>query len=498
MISMKVTLGGKTHTVYGGLRWVNLSTSDAGKPRRPDSREGSRPTAPAAQATGKPMRQLKAEIAKQRLTHGCLVQDANEPPNWMLGTLKGNPKDAIAGIVWVARSNPNERILYVEQHDGGATWLVATDQGRMANSPGTDELVTNDKLLSTYINDLLELWTTEDVPYRIVLNLRNRITTPLLERAIQAKQASTGKLEDLLKAPPPAEARLTRLQPLPLAHAVVMLTVIAGIGYFAWDWYAARRALQEQIAEQQREQLAAAGVDVTQEQLAQLDATAQETAVLEALKADTATPDPQAVIMACANLMARIQSYDLGWELGEVTCAPEGTTASATYRLPLIAGKLGGSNASIEALSAEASVQYFTDYQKAVATFPIEPPPIRGSLTREALPESKSWVKELGQRLQDLRTADLRLQASVSGPDQRSIQYQVPVDPTVEQTAGPKFADVSPERGYMEGRVILSGEGALTMTQMQPTETNIRLTKLTLVPGNAGWSWNMEFAYVCR
>ncbi|AVQ00287.1 hypothetical protein C7S18_23610 (plasmid) [Ahniella affigens] len=494
MITLSITLQGKAFAAVGDLTWLNLSNINDPKAKRQG--QGSSKAEPGTLAV--PIRALKETVRKRGFARGCLCQDSNQPASWMLGTHKDAPKDAVSALVWVARSNPSRRVLYVEQLESGGTWFVATDQGRIAVVQRNDELIADDKVVQSLVNDVLEHWAAEEIPYSVVLNLRNRITTPLLERAIQSGQAAPGKLVDILSAPPPAEARFKRLLPLPLGNALLALAVVSGIAYFAFDWYMTLRAEQEALAELQRRQLAEAGLDVSRAALTEADATAQEAAIQAALQEDTATPVPQDVIMGCANLFARVREYQLGWELSEFSCSPSGNSATATYRLPLTQEKLGGSNATIAALEQEASVAYFAEYQRAVATFAISPPPIRQSLTKDLLPQSKLWIRDLGQRLQDLRTADLRLTASATDAVQRSVQYQVPVDPTVAETAGPKFADVSPERAYLTGTVALGGEGPLTLTGANWTEPHFSLKRLSITPSQSAWTWNLELTYVCR
>lgn len=494
MINLSVTIQGKTFKAAGNLLWLNLSNVGDAKSKRPgQSTKSQEPI-----STGVPIRALKETVKKRGFSRGCLCQDGGQPSSWMLGTHKDAGKDAVSALVWIARANQSRRVLYLEHLESGGTWFVATDQGRIAVVARNDEVIADDKIVQSLVNDVLEHWAAEEVPYAVVLNLRNRITTQLLERAIQNGQAAPGKLADLLLTPPPPEAVFKRLLPLPLGNAIVGLGAVAAIGYFALDWYQTSRAEQEALAELQRQQLAEAGLDVSRAALTEADATAQEAAIQAALKEDTATPLPQDVIMGCANLFARVREYELGWELTEFSCAPSANSATATYRLPLTQEKLGGSNATIAALEQEASVAYFAEYQRAVATFALSPPPLRPALTKDLLPGAKSWIRDLGQRLQELRTADLRLTASATDPVQRSVQYQVPVDPTVAETAGPKFADVSPERAYLTGTVVLGGEGPLTLTGANWTEPNFSLKKLSITPRQSAWTWTLELAYVCR
>ncbi|AVP99373.1 hypothetical protein C7S18_20320 [Ahniella affigens] len=489
MITITVPLNGRNHTVIGGLTWVNLSTIDAA----PGVRKPTR-TEPLQK---KPLRALKRVMQSRRVSTGVLIQDAAEPANWMFGYLAKPPREATSAIVWMAIANPTERVLYIEQQESGPTWIAATDLGKLGIAPEVDSLINSDQALRAAIDTLLEHWTSEDVPFKVVLNLRHRITTPLLERAIQNGQATPGTLSDLLTAPPPPAARLQRLLPLPLANALVIAAAVGVVGYYALDWYQTSRAEQEALAEAQRQQLEAAGVDLDQDRLKQLDETAQQAAVLAALREDTETPVAQDVVTACANLVADIQDIETGWALTEVSCDPITQNASATYRLTLGSQYNGGSNRTLDVLKERAAVVHYTDYERATASFPLPTLTKRSALNRDGLIHSKDWVEQMGQRLQELRMADPTLAASFGAPEVRSVSYQVPVDPTVEQTAGPKFAEVSPQFGYQHGSILLSGAGPIMLIHSSLVEPNISLRKITITPTNQDWAWNLELNYVC-
>lgn len=489
MITITVPINGRNHTVIGGLTWVNLSTVDAAP--------GARKPARTEPEQKKPLRALKRVMQARRVSTGVLIQDAAEPPNWMFGYLAKPPKEATAAIVWMALSNPDQRVLYIEQQESGPTWIAATDLGKLGIAPEVDSLISSDQALRGAIDTLLEHWTSEDVPFKVVLNLRHRITTPLLERAIQNGQANPGTLADLLTAPPPMAAKLQRLLPLPLANALVMAAAISVIGYYALDWYQTSKAEQEALAESQRQQLAAAGVDIDAARMKQLDETAQQAAVLAALREDTETPIAQDFVTACANLVAEIETIKTGWTLTDVSCDPLSQSAAATYRLTLGSQHDGGSNRSLDVLRSRATVVHYTDYERATASFALPTLSKRPALNRDGLIDSKSWIEQMGQRLQELRMADPSLTASFGAPEVRSVQYQVPVDPTVEQTAGPKYAEVNPQFGYQRGSILLSGSGPVMLVHSSLLEPNLSLRKITITPTNQVWSWNMELNYVC-
>lgn len=489
MITLTVTHNGRQQPVIGGLTWVNLSTVESA----PGARKTSNPEA----TQKKPLRALKRVMQARRINAGVLIQDAAEPPNWMLGYLAKPPKDAISAIVWMALSNPDLRVLYIEQQESGPTWLAATDLGKLGLAPEVDALISSDQALRAAIDTLLEHWTSEEVPFKVVLNLRHRITTPLLERAIQNGQASPGTLAELIKAPPPPAARLQRLLPLPLGNALMIAAALGVFGYYAYDWYQTSRAEQEALAEAQRQELAAAGIDIDQARLKQMDETAQQAAVLAALREDTETPIAQDLVTACANIVTEIGAIQTGWHLTDVQCDPINHTATASYRLPLGSRTEGGSNRTLDVLEAKATVVHYTDYERATASFPMSVLERRAALNRDQLPEARTWIKQMGQRLQELRMADPQLTATFAPPEARSVQYQVPVDPTVEQTAGPKIAEVNPQFGYQRGSIHLGGQGPAMLIHATLIEPSLSLRKITITPSELTWAWQLELNYVC-
>ncbi|MBK8284860.1 MAG: hypothetical protein IPK97_08180 [Ahniella sp.] len=489
MIEIVVSLGGRDYRAVGGLTWVNLSTLEPGSIGR---------EAPSAGSAKLPLRALRKVLGQRNIRVGVCLQDAAEPANWMLGYLPRPPREAYSAMVWMALSNPRERILYVQQQESGVTWVAATDQGRIGLSTEVDALVTGDQALRTAIDGLLEHWTSEEVPFRVVLNLRNRITTPMLERAIQRGMASTGTLADLVCVPPPSAARLQRLLPLPLGNALILAAAGIASLYLAGDWYLQSRQRQADLDEAQRQLLDAAGIRVDATHQQQRDVIAQEAAVLQALEADTATVSPQDVVIACANLVSRLIKTATGWQLTELDCAADGRSATANYRLPLSAGQTGGNNSTLSTLGTDASLRYFADYQKATATIALDSGKARSALTRDRLPATDHWIRTLGERMQNLRSAAPGLLATITPAETRSVTYQIPSDPAVERTTGPQSATVAAERSYLEGRVVLGGVGPSLLAGINLRERNLSLQKLTISPDGTSWNWNVELKYVCR
>jgi len=490
MIDIPIQHGGRSYRAIGGLGWINLTPLD------PTPRAGPRP-----RTTRAPIRALRRAMQTRRARSGVCLEDAAEPSNWMFGHLHSAPKDSISALVWLAVSNPRERILYLQQQESGVTWLAASDQGRIALTPEVDALITGDQALRTAIDGLLEHWMSEDVPFRIVLNLRNRITTPMLERAVQRGLAGPGTLADLVSVPPPQAARIGRLLPLPLGNAIAM-AALAGAGmWFISDWYIESRQRQQLMEQERRELLRDAGVELDADVLSERDLMAQEAAVLESLRVDTQTPVPQEVLIRCANLTASLIGSAPGWDLVTVDCHPDGSTATSRWHLPLGSGKPVGNNASLMTLAASVpntSLQFQADYQTATAVHLLEPGSGRSALNRTELPVATELLRNLGARMQQLRTGIPGLMATIVAPQDKSVAYPIPVDPAVEQTAGPRIGQVASDRVYLEGRLLLGGQGVLELAGINLRESHLSLSKLTISPDGKSWNWNAELNYYCR
>lgn len=490
MIEFRITLAGRSWRALGGLGWTNLDAWETRQAEgRQRTRDGQRP----------PLKLLRRAMQSRHARTGVCLQDAAEPPNWMFGHAPRPSGEAVSALVWLARANPAERLLYVHQQEAGPTWLAACDQGRIALSPEVDALVGTDQALRAAIDGLLEHWTSEEVPFRVVLNLRNRITTPMLERAVQRGLASAGRLEDLLASPPPPEARLRRLLPMPLGHALVIAAAAALALWWAGDWYWTLRERQREQAEIQRQLLdTRAERSVTTMDAAQQDAMAQDMAVRSALLADTRTLSPQGLLVACANLLQTLTGRVAAWDLDRIECAPDGQVATVHWRLRLGTRDAPGTHADFGALDPTVPLRFHADYQHVVASFPLQSDPLREGLLLPGLPAAQSWLRALGEKVQLLRIGAPDAAATISEPEVRPVEYQVPADPAVERTAGPKTAAVDPARAYLRGRIQLSGRGPLALVGMNLTEPNLSLSKISISPEKTSWIWHVELAYYCR
>lgn len=489
MIEFRIAVGGRTWRVLGGLAWTNLDALDS-------KQSGGRPRLPETHRP--PLRLLRRAMHSRHVRTGVCLRDAAEPPNWMLGHATKHAGDAVSALAWLAHANPDQRILYVHQQEAGPTWVVACDQGRIALSPEVDALIGNDQTLRTAIDGLLEHWTSEDTPFRVVLNLRNRITTPMLERAIQRGLAAPGHLQDLLQTAPPPAARLQRLLPLPLGHALVFATILLTVAWWAGDWYWRMRERQQAFNESQRRILDANVPGVPAVDAAAQDATAQEMAVHSALREDTTTLDPQSVIVSCANLLKELHGYVPAWRLERIDCDPGGDHATAHWRLPFDAGRPQGTHDDFAPLAHRADLSFHADYQHVAGTFRLPARRPREGLRRDSLPRTGDWIRDLGQKVQRLRHAAKDIGATVSEPKPRAVDYQVPVDPAVAKTTGPRMAPVDAERTYETGQVAVSGRGPMSLLGMNLVEPNLSLNKLSVSPQGTNWIWNVELKYFCR